>query len=536
MFKERKAYTKIMIEPTNQREENGTLVAQKGPDVTGSRSRDHSSAKGDDEVTLDELLDEIPIGRFHYRLLVICGMAFMADAMEVSLLSFVSTCAGSDWDLSDSEVALIASMVFIGVLVGALFWGPFADKYGRRYAFIFGCSIIIIFGFLSGLAPNFGTLLAFRALVGFGVGGSTIPFDLLAEFLPNSHRGRFLIYIEYFWTIGSMFVAGTAWILLSDSGWRVLVYVTAIPVTLSLIFSIFVLPESPRWLLEKDRVAEAEVIMREAVEYNGTTLSNPDFRLKHVLVQHPDVSFTDFIKPGQRGLSIPLWTVWLAFGFSYYGIILFITRIFDHTNDEDDDDGEDSCDFEYQEIFVSAASELVGVLVAAFIIDRWGRVPTQTILYFLAGVGSLMMGILSAVDLSDDVVSAFGVLARCSIMGASCATWVSTPELFPTHLRATGHAIASSVARLGAFSAPFVVDNHSFSKLSVGIVLAVFNLVATGAAAMLPETLGKDLDAVTTDKAQEAVQGEEVKNALIRNSEDTVLQGNDISIGSSSSK
>ena len=211
---------------------------------------------------------------------------------------------------ADSEVALIASMVFIGVLVGALFWGPFADKYGRRLAFIFGCSIIIIFGFLSGIAPNFGVLLAFRALVGFGVGGSTIPFDLLAEFLPNSHRGRFLIYIEYFWTIGSMFVAGCAWVLLSSAGWRVLVYVTAIPVTISLVFSIFVLPESPRWLLEKGRAAEAEAIMREAMRYNGTTLDGGmNFRLKHVLVEHPDVSVFEFLKPGQRGLSIPLWTV-----------------------------------------------------------------------------------------------------------------------------------------------------------------------------------------------------------------------------------
>jgi MFS family permease len=450
--------------------------------------------------------------------------------MQVSLLSFVSTCAGADWDLTDSEVALIASMVFIGVLLGALFWGPFADKYGRRYAFIFGCSIIILFGFLSGVAPNFGVLLAFRALVGFGVGGSTIPFDLLAEFLPNSHRGRFLIYIEYFWTIGSMFVAATAWVLLSDYGWRVLVYVTAIPVTVSLGFSIFVLPESPRWLLEKGRVAEAEAIMRDAIAYNGTTLDDPDFRLKHVLVEHPDVSFMDFVKPGQRGLSIPLWTVWLAFGFSYYGIILFITRIFDHTNDQDDDGSDDSCDFDYQEIFFSALSELIGVLAAAVIIDRWGRVPTQTILYFLAGLGSLMMGVMSAVDLSDDVVSVFGVLARCSVMGASCATWVSTPELFPTHLRATGHSIASSVSRLGAFSAPFIIDNHSLSKLTVGIVLGSVNLVAAFAAGMLPETMGKDLDAVTHDKEQECIEGEAVKNALILNSEDVVLQGNDISI------
>lgn len=90
--------------------------------------------------SLDEILEKIPLGFFHYRLLIVCGMSFMADAMEVTLLSFISTCAGSDWDLADSEIALIASIVFIGVLVGSLFWGPFADRFGRRYAFIFGLS------------------------------------------------------------------------------------------------------------------------------------------------------------------------------------------------------------------------------------------------------------------------------------------------------------------------------------------------------------------------------------------------------------
>lgn len=76
-------------------------------------------------------------------------------------------------------------MVFIGVLIGNLFWGPFADKYGRRRAFILGdelmtimtdydlskgCGTIILAGFLSGVAPNYYSLLAFRALCGFGVG------------------------------------------------------------------------------------------------------------------------------------------------------------------------------------------------------------------------------------------------------------------------------------------------------------------------------------------------------------------------------
>ncbi len=86
------------------------------------------------------------------------------------------------------------------------------------------------------------------------------------------------------------------------------------------------------------------------------------------------------------------------------------------------------------------------------------------------------------------------------VLAADCVYRVSTPELFPTNLRATGHSISSSVARLGAFSSPFVIDNYKISEFAVGLVIGIVNVAAAVAAFMLPETMGKDLDAVTKDK------------------------------------
>lgn len=131
------------------------------------------------------------------------------------------------------------------------------------------CGVISAGGFLSGAAPNYAALISFRALVGFGIGGANIPFDLLAEFLPSSHRGQFLIYIEYFWTFGSLFVSGLAWASLSRYGWRFLTIMTAIPVTATSLFSVWCLPESPRWLLLKGRISEAEDVVRQAAAVNG---------------------------------------------------------------------------------------------------------------------------------------------------------------------------------------------------------------------------------------------------------------------------
>ncbi len=207
-------------------------------------------------MTLDEALAYIPVGYFHYRILFICGMTFIANGMEVSLLSFISTCAGQDWDLNTSEISLIASVVFGGQLVGTVFWGPLADSYGRRIAFICGSVLISGAGFASGFSPNYAWLLILRGLVGFGLGGATVPFDILAEFTPASHRGMFLIFIEYFWTLGSLLVSTLAWTLLDSQGWKFLTILTAIPVAISCLGGIPLLPESPRWLLVQGRRAE----------------------------------------------------------------------------------------------------------------------------------------------------------------------------------------------------------------------------------------------------------------------------------------
>lgn len=71
-----------------------------------------------------------------------------------------------------------------------------------------GCILISAAGLASGVSPSYSFLVVCRAIVGFGVGGAVVPFDLLAEFLPNKHRGTFLIYIEGFWTIGKQLARG----------------------------------------------------------------------------------------------------------------------------------------------------------------------------------------------------------------------------------------------------------------------------------------------------------------------------------------
>jgi MFS family permease len=369
---------------------------------------------------LDEVLEMIKLGVFHYRLLLLCGFAFMADALEVNLLSFLSTCAGAEWHLSDAQKASISSVVFAGIIIGSFCWGPIADFYGRKTSFVLASLLISIASFLTAAAPNFGWLLFFRSIVGFGIGGANVPFDLLAEMMPVQHRGRFLIYIEYFWTIGSMFVSAVAWLFMDAYGWRVVATITAIPVAITSAISIFYLPESPHWLLSVGREEDAKQVVKDAAALNGVSL--PPFSFQHENREKLSVEhyLRRFLEIETLRYTIPLWAVWMLFGFTYYGVILFVGRVYSNSSSDDDSGG--TCSFDYESIFINAVAELGGVTMSALFLERTGRVRLQVIFYIASGLTVFFMGF----PLPDWLVLFVSMISRMCVMTAS----VSVSKIF----------------------------------------------------------------------------------------------------------
>ena len=371
---------------------------------------------------------------------------------------------GNEWSLNNTQRASISSLVFLGQILGGTVLGPISDRFGRKKAFLISCFLIVTFGLLSGFVQTFDQLLVTRLVVGFGLGGVTVPFDLLAEFIPAVDRAKYLLYIEYFWTIGSVFVASIAWIALDKIGWRMLVIIVAAPVTLCAMVSIFYLPESPRWLLVKGRVKEAETIVSNAALAGGVKLVavDPGIRLRldgysdsmnkigdstrtdntnsittlqsptksvnidsdNILALAEKSTLVELLgTPALRRTSLLLWIIWTSFGFTYYGLILLVTKI---NSDQVENISSTSingtlCQFDYLDIFLSASVEFFGVLLTVLLIDRWGRVKTQSSMYLLQGVSFLFLSFLLPFP---QAVTLVAMVARLAAMGSSSATWV----------------------------------------------------------------------------------------------------------------
>ena len=486
----------MLSETPFQDEPEEATEASHGPSSTTPSSPPSLPNSSTTTITVDEAIERLGTGWFQFVVLTAAGLCFAADAMQVLLLSFLSEVLRLEWQLNDEETAMITSILFIGAIFGTLILGPLADKKGRKPIFLLAASIISCFGVTVAMVTNYMSLLACLFMVGVGVGGLTVPFDILAEFLPADSRGKNLLVIEYFWTVGVLFVVAMAYLTLGDGqnagSWRPFVVICTIPCWVSVLIGYCYVPESPRWLCTQGRTEEALVIIRKAARTNKLdvdVLFPPETQLEDE--EEEEANFCELFSPRWRWTTLKLWGAWGFFAFGYYGTIMVITEIFDSETNENNAllGVNETYSFDYGAIFVSSSAELVGTTFAIFSVDVAGRIPLQVIAYAMAGVSVCALCLAASNNFHRGVLISLGFAARIFEMVGSCTSWVSTAEILTTEVRTTGHSAANAVARIGSLFSPFLIEGHS-SLVKKGMVMLAIHAGTVICVSQLPETKG----------------------------------------------
>jgi putative MFS transporter len=213
--------------------------------------------------SLSARLDALPFTRSHLRVLTGSGVGWALDAMDVGLISFIIAVLAEQWSLSPATAGWIASVGFIGMAIGASVGGLLADRLGRRHVFAI---TLLIYGIATGasaLAGGVALLLVLRFFVGLGLGAELpVASTYVSEFAPARIRGRVIVILEAFWAVGwtASALIGYFVIPASESGWRWAFALGAIPAVYAVVIR-WALPESPRWLASRGRLADAERIV-----------------------------------------------------------------------------------------------------------------------------------------------------------------------------------------------------------------------------------------------------------------------------------
>jgi len=443
-----------------------------------------SSNKDIKQLTIDEAVDKLGYGRYQVLVLIATGCVFASDAIEIMMLSFLLPTLKDEWDLSDSESALIASAVFGGSVLGTIITGPLADVYGRRPVFLVTSLILTIFSFATALADSYTTLVIMRFIVGLGVGGTTVPYDLLAETVPSNIRGIFLMCMQYFWAFGSLLVAILACLTI-DLSWKIFVVACAVPSLIGFVVGALFVSESPHFLASQGRTDKALEMLRNAAKMNGKdsdVLYPSGTQLKEEVTENSNC--TDIFNSKWRKITLLVWGIWLGLGLSYYGSILTIARIF--STDDDDDSDDDDLSFDYTSITISASSEIIAVTIMLYVVDKYGRVMSQVFSYALGGMLVFSLCLLESY-VPSGLSATLAFMSRVAAFCAVTVTDVAAAELFGTEVRTAGHSSANALAMIGGVIIPFIVESEIPLSI-VGAIILFVNIATIVLVLRTPET------------------------------------------------
>ena len=216
-----------------------------------------------DESTLTiSAPEDAPLGAAHWRLMVVLTVALVIDVMKPASLGFVVPGMKSEYAVSSATVAWLPFAALCGTVLGSVLWGWLADLYGRRASILLSAVMFVgtsICGSMPSLAWNVGMCFVMGAAAG---GMLPVTYALLAETMPSRHRGWVLVLVGGLGAVGGYLAASalSAW-LQPSFGWRILWFLN-LPTGLVLIALNALIPESPKFLLARGRVAEAHAVLR----------------------------------------------------------------------------------------------------------------------------------------------------------------------------------------------------------------------------------------------------------------------------------
>ncbi|XP_022223913.2 synaptic vesicle 2-related protein [Drosophila obscura] len=444
------------------------------------------SINPDDTYTVQQAINAFGFGWFHVKLSLMVGLCWMADSMEMAILSIIGPALFCEWNVSKLQQASVTTIVFLGMMISSSFWTQLSNRYGRKSALTLFGVLLVLYSILSSVAPSYAWLLTLRGLVGFTIGCVPQSVTLYAEFLPTKHKGKCVVLMDCFWALGACFEVVLALVIYPYFGWRGLLGLSATPLLIFTLLSPW-LSESARYHSNNGRNDKALKVLEQIAQNNK----------RHMLIgrliadEEPSSteSFRSLLSPNLYRTTLLLWFIWLASAFCYYGLVLVTTELLVARNKEKyPNECVTFMTSDFMDLLWITLSEFPGILLTIKVIKLFGKKKTIVLQYLVLVLCTFVLTTVS----SRFSTSATLFIARGAISGIFQAIYVYTPEIYPAALRSIGVSGCSVLARLGAMLTPFVAQVlMESSRVQAVSIYGCVGLLAAIACAFLPrENMG----------------------------------------------
>lgn len=384
-------------------------------------------------------------------IILVSGVAALGGLLfgfDTAIISGAIPYIKSYFSLNEYSTGWAVSSILIGCAAGALLSGKLADKYGRRYMLIVCAFLFAVSGIGAGLSTNLTEFIVFRLIGGLGVGAAAMVSPMyIAEIAPAKWRGRLVACYQLAIVFGIL-IAYFANFIFDGTGannWRWMFASQAAP---SLLFFLMLLlvPETPRWLIMKQRNAEAEKMLKKILP--GSLVDTEMAIIKESFHNLKNISLKQLF--GKTYRPVLLLGITVAIFQQVTGInsiIYYAPEIFRET-------GLDSSSSLMQTIGIGVIN-ILATLGAIALVDRIGRKKLLLIGTVLMCVSLVAVGLCFKYNYFDHYLVLIFMLLYVASFGCTlgAVVWVYIAEIFPNLIR----SLAMSVATLSLWLADFVV-------------------------------------------------------------------------------
>lgn len=394
-----------------------------------------------------------------YLVCLVAALGGFLFGFDTAVISGTVSLVKNDFSLSAVSEGWFVSCALLGCIIGVSFSGKLSDKYGRKIVLILSAILFLASALGCMLSSSFTVLIIFRLIGGLGIGVASMVSPLyISEFSPSRYRGMMVSLYQLALTVGivlayfsNAYLANHAADAYSNNSmhtifsvevWRAMLGLGALPAAIFLV-SLFMVPESPRWLLLKGEAQKAEAIL---VKIDGSEAAANEIKAFKAQGGEDDSSLKELFKPVYRkALWIGLLLPFLSQVCGINAVIYYGPRILEQAG------------FTLNNALGGQVTiglvNVVFTFVAIFTIDKWGRRPL-----LFAGVGGavvslVIIGALFALGITSGPWILIFILAfiACFAFSFGPVCWVVVGEIFPNAIRGKAMALATLSLWIGNF-------------------------------------------------------------------------------------
>lgn len=386
-------------------------------------------------------MNEGKFNRFHLGLLICCCLIIVFDMFDLVIYSSIVPIIMEEWSISPVEAGAIGSYGIFGMMLGAIFFGILADKFGRKNILILCVILFSIFTFLCAFAPGPLTFSTFRFIAGVGIGG-VLPnvIAIMTDYAPKHLHNTMVSIVMCAFSVGGILAGFVGIYFIPLLGWKSVYWVAAIPL-LIIPFMIKYFHDSPAILLVKGRIDELRYVLSKVNDKVSLT-PEIEFVTSTEIEKDPSSPVIALFKNNRALGTVMIWIAFFMCLLMINGISIWLPNLMFSAGY--------ALSSSLSFMIVLNIGAIIGTLILGGLADKFGVKKVLVPMFIMAAVSLTLLGFKNNMI----VLYLLVLITGACTMGAQNISYAFVSQYYPSLMRSTAIGFASGIGRIGGIIGP----------------------------------------------------------------------------------